>query len=357
MNKKVIIATGGTGGHVFPAIAVADRLKNDGMDVCIVGDEKLSKFVDQITVKYKIITSAKTKSIKSVFLIIKGIIESILFLKKEKPNLVIGFGSYATFPILVASVILKIPLALHEQNMYAGKVNRWFQKYAKVIFTSFPEIYGFSIDNSNKIRYVGNPVRNNIKELSKHEYKYPDFKNGEKFNILIIAGSGGASFFGNEFIKFIDYTDDNFKKNVNIIQQVKKEDLLKTKDTYKSKYISSNVRTFFDDMEEKYRQAHLVICRSGATTISELSVIGLPTIFFPSPFVANNHQYKNVENMLKQGSCIVFEQDKFRQEKFGEFISKIILDKHKLFELSKNIKQFGVVDADINISKVIKEIL
>ena len=154
MNKKVIIATGGTGGHIFPAIAVADQLKKDRVDTLIVGDEKLNKFVDQITVRHKIIPSAKTKSVKSVFSIVKGIIKSYFLLKKEKPGIVVGFGSYATFPILAASTFLKIPIALHEQNMYAGKVNRWFQKHAKIIFTSFPEIYGFSIDNSNKIKYM-----------------------------------------------------------------------------------------------------------------------------------------------------------------------------------------------------------
>ncbi len=357
MSKKVIIATGGTGGHIFPAIAVADQLKKSGMDVYVVGDEKLNKFVDQITVKHKIISSAKTKSLKSAFFIIKGIIESFLFLKREKPDLVFGFGSYATFPILIASVFLKIPIALHEQNMFAGKVNRWFQSYAKIIFTSFPEIYGFSIDNSSKIKYVGNPIRSNIKELSNHKYKYPDFEKGEKFNILIVAGSGGASFFGNEFMKFIDYVDDNFKKNVNIVQQVRTDDLLNVRDTYRSKYISATVKTFFDDMDEKYKQANLVICRSGATTISEISVVGLPVIFFPSPFVTNDHQYKNAESILKYDSCIVFKQNEFKPEEFGKFISRIIMDKNRLVSLSDGIKHFGVVDADINIKDAIEEII
>lgn len=357
MSKKVIITTGGTGGHIFPAIAVADQLEKSGIDVCIVGDEKLNRFTDQIAVRYKVITSAKTKSLKSIFLIIKGIIKSIFFLKKEKPDLVVGFGSYATFPILVASAILKIPMVLHEQNMHAGKVNRWFQNYAKIIFTSFPEIYGFNIDNSEKIRYVGNPIRDNIKSLYNHEYKYPNFENNEKFNILILGGSGGASFFSNEFMKFVDYIDVNFKKRVDIVQQVRMEDLLKVKNIYKTKDITANVKTFFDDIDEKYKQAHLVICRSGATTISELAVVGLPVIFFPSPFVVNDHQYKNVESMLRQNSCVVFKQNEFKAEEFGKFISQFILDKNKMIDLSNNMKRFGVVDADINIQKTIEEII
>lgn len=356
MNKKIIITTGGTGGHIFPAFSIASRLKKE-FDVLIIGDENLSKFVNQIEVEYKIVPTAKTKSIGSIFNIFKGIIKSILILKKEKPDLVMGFGSYATFPVLVASKILKIPVVLHEQNTCMGKVNRWFQNYAKVIFSSFPEIYGVNIDNSDKIEYVGNPIRSNIKELSNFEYKYPNFEKGEKFNIFIIAGSGGASFFGNEFLNFTNYVNRDFIKHVHINQQVKNEDLIKTKNFYAEKNISANVKTFFEDMDTIYKQTNLVICRSGATTIAELSTIGLPTIFFPSPFVANDHQYKNSKAMGKQNACVIFKQNEYNAESFGKFLNDLIFDKERLNNFSKNIKKFSMKDADTNIENIIKEIL
>lgn len=357
MSKKVLITTGGTGGHIFPAMAVAKQLIDNEIEVLMVGDDKLGKFVNNTDVKYKIISTAKKKSIKSIYLIIKGIFESIFILKKEKPNLIVGFGSYASFPILVVGKLLKVPIALHEQNIYAGRVNRWFQSCAKVIFTSFPEIFGFNISNSNKLKYLGNPIRENIKKLDNREYKYPNIKNGDKFKILIVAGSGGASFFGNEFIRFLDYVDDNFKKNVHIIHQVREEDVSKIRDTYRSKYISCEVKTFFEDMDVKYKETHLIICRSGATTIAELSIVGLPTIFFPSPFVANDHQYKNADMLKKQEACLVFKQTEFEPSTFGKFISNLIFDEEQLSNLSNNIRKFGINNADITITQTIKELL
>lgn len=357
MSKKVILATGGTGGHIFPAIAVADELKKEDFEVLIIGDEKLANYSSYISVKYKTVSTAKTKTIKSAWYIFKGIVQTFFIFKKEKPDFVIGFGSYASFPSLVIAKLLKIPFALHEQNTCVGKVNRWFQNYAEIIFTSFPEIFGFNINNSEKIKYVGNPIRENIKKLSNNTYTYPNFEKGEKFNIFVVAGSGGATFFGNEFLNFIEYLDQKVAKNIHITHQVRESDLEKVKEFYKNKNISSEVKTFFDDMDLQYSKANLVIARAGATTIAELSAIGLPTIFIPSPFVANDEQYKNSKLLEKRNACIMFKQKDFNGVEFGKMLNELIFDKDKLIKLSNNIKQFANIDAETNIREAVKEIL
>lgn len=357
MNKKIIIATGGTGGHIFPAIAVANELKKENIKVLIIGDKKLDNYSNHISVDYKVVSTAKTKTFKSAYFIVKGIVQTFFIFKKEKPDFVIGFGSYASFPSLVAAKLLKIPFALHEQNTCVGKVNRWFQNYAEVIFTSFPEIFGFNINNSEKIKYVGNPIRKNIKVLSNNVYKYPNFENGEKFNIFVVAGSGGASFFGNDFLNFIEYLDPKIIKNIHITHQVREDDLEKVKTLYKNKNISAEVNTFFNDINLQYAKANLVIARAGATTIAELASIGLPTIFIPSPFVANNEQYKNSKLLEKREACIMFKQEDFNGVKFGKLLNELILNKDKLINLSNNIRQFTNINAEINIKEAIKEIL
>ena len=353
-NHKIILATGGTGGHIFPAITVSKIIKDAGLDAVIVSDTQLDKYKNHLEVKHKIIDTGKNKSLKSIIKIIFAIIKSFFLLKKEKPDLIIGFGSYATFPILVVAKLLKIKILLHEQNSHLGKVNRWFSKYASFIMTSFPEIYGVNIDYSNKIKYVGNPIRNNILNLINNVYKYPDLEK-EKFNILIIGGSGGATFFANQLLNSFRLLDN--KKKIHVVHQVRQDDLIKTKEFYSLNNISSEVKIFFDDMEERYKKAHLIICRSGATTMFELFAVGVPTIFIPSPNVANNHQYFNAKVVVEKDACILVEEKDFKEAEFAKMLDSLILDKNKLETLGNNIRKLYNSDTNTKIRDIIKSLL
>ena len=211
-KKKIILTTGGTGGHIFPAITTSNLLKEAGYSVMIVGDKQLEKYVDNIECEYKIVETGKTKSIKTVISLIKGFFQNVAIIKQFKPDLVIGFGSYATFSILLASKFLKVPFFLHESNSIIGKVNKWMSGFAKCIMINFHELYGINIKNTSKIKIVGMPIRENIAKLANKEYKYPDFSKNEKFNIFITCGSGGATFFGTSLIEAIKLLDENIKK-------------------------------------------------------------------------------------------------------------------------------------------------
>ncbi len=357
VSNKIVITTGGSGGHIFPGLAVADDLAANGIDVLLIGDMCLDKYKNQIHVPYYAIPTGKTKNMKSIFSILKAFYKSFKILWSEKPSLVIGFGSYASFPTLLAARILRIKVILHEQNVVLGKVNAWFAKYASKILTSFPEIYNFNIENADKIAYVGNPLRRQISGIANFEYKYPDFDKGEKFNIFILAGSGGASFFGNEFLQCFKALDSSLKKKIHIIQQVRQEDLIKTKEFYVANNITNEVKVFFDNVNEQYRRANLVICRSGSTTMFELFSLGLPTIFIPSPHVVNNHQYINAKLVSDKKACILVEEADFNPRSFSQLLINLIHDEVLLRGLANGIKKFAKLDANSLITKLVKEVL
>lgn len=348
-KKKILLSTGGTGGHIFPTIVISKILTENNYEVLIVSDEQLNKYLNEIEYAYKIIQTGKTKAFKSMLLISKAIIQNYTLFKKFKPDLVIGFGSYATFPTLIISKFLKIPLFLHESNSIIGAVNRWFSGYANTILINFPELYGINISNAEKLKVVGMPVRNEILELANLEYNYPDFDKNEKFNILITAGSGGANFFSNQLLEVFEKLDKTMKKRLHIIHQARVEDLEKVKEFYVKNNISNEVKIFFNNIYEKYKVANLVICRSGTGTISEISTIGLPTIFIPSPNVLNDHQTKNVLIFEKENACILQKEVDFEIEKFYTILYDLVLNKNDiLFTLKNNIKKLSNLNSNNN---------
>lgn len=356
MEKKVIISTGGTGGHINPAIATAQYLIKNKIDVLIVGNDKIEKYLINKDINYKIIKCGSTlKSFKSIFNIFKGFLQSLKIIFSFKPSVVVGFGSYTTLPMLLASKLMRKTILLHEGNSFIGKINNFFLKNAEYLFTSFQEIYGININYSNKIYFTGVPIKDEIRKYYNNEYTLP--KNGEKFNILITGGSGGASFFSGNFLETFNYFEQNFRKNLRIFHQVKeKDELHKVKVFYDNLGIENEVKIFFDDMPEKISESHLVICRSGTGTASELSVIGRPVIFFPSPNVANNHQMYNANFYKKNDAAIVFEEKYFIAKEFSKVLRDLIQNKDKLISLAKNIKPLVALDAEEKIYKIVDEI-
>lgn len=357
MNKrKIVIATGGTGGHINPAIVVAEKLIQNNYDVLVVGNDKIKNYLVDKNIDYKIINCGNSlTNFKSLFNIIRGIFQSIKILFCFKPSVVIGFGSYTTLPILLICKIKKIKILLHEGNSFIGKINNFFLKDAIYIFTSFQEMYGINIKYSNKIYFTGFPLKKEVKKLYNSIYSYPDNEN--KFKILITGGSGGASFFASVFLEMFNYIDSKIKKNIKVFHQVKEnEELDKVKLFYNQHNIENEVKEFFDDLPTKMMESNLIICRAGIGTASEVAVIGRPVIFIPSPNVINNHQFYNANFFKKSASVIVVEEKYFLPNKFAEEFTNLIQDKDKLIYMANNIKSLATLNAEDEILKVVDDL-
>lgn len=350
---KIFLATGGSGGHIFPAISVAEKLTEDGDNICIIADDVYEKYSSN-NLNYNIINTSKTiKKLKDICKIISGFFEAKKLIKTKKPDLIVSFGSYATLPTLMACYWTKTPFIIHEQNAYIGKVNKLFGKYAKKIMTSYYEIYGVNFDDMKKIVYTGIPVRKNIKELYKIKYEYPT--SNKKFIVLITGGSAGAKIFSEYLPKIFDEEHKVLQKNIKVYHQVREEYLDIVKDYYKKINLDATVSTFFNNIDELLSKAHLVIGRSGSGTLFEIAMAGKPSIIIPLINSANNHQEINAKAFEKNNAAVLILEKDFNIKDFQKIFFELIQDKDKLNIMSNNVKKMAVPNADDNILKIIKE--
>ncbi|MEC8100031.1 MAG: undecaprenyldiphospho-muramoylpentapeptide beta-N-acetylglucosaminyltransferase, partial [Pseudomonadota bacterium] len=344
--------TGGTGGHIFPAIALAEFLKKRGLNIMFITDprgqknEHLSKFNPTLINVIGFAGKNLVQKLKSLFLISIFFIRSLIFLKIKKADLVIGFGSYVQVPVIIAAKILKIKIVLHEANLVLGKANRNLWHLAKI------RISAFNVKNSNKpFRIVGMPVRNQIKSLHKKNYKFP--RANEKINILILGGSLGALSLSKNISKQICLLPLKIRKRIFVIHQSKAEHIKYINSEYEKNEIKSEVSVYFKDIHKEFNRASLVVCRAGASTMAENLIAGLPAIYIPLASSVGNHQKYNAE-MIKENNAgwIILEKEIF-QPKFFKLLLTLLNSGKILRKISKNCKKLSTPYASENIYKLV----
>lgn len=329
VNKKIVLAAGGTGGHVFPAIATADELTKLGCEIEFWTDKRGLKYLNGKDIK--LIQSASPSGISQIFKLGIGFLQSLFYLIKNRPYAVVGFGGYPSFPPLVAARILFIRTVLHEANSIAGKANRILAKLANVTACSFESTGGV---------YVGNPVRGDIKPTP-----YPPIQG--KINLLVTGGSQGAKLFAQvvpkSLLKFRDEIIVTHQVPENLLEQVRHE--------YESLSIQAEVKSFFDNMPQLLANAHLLIARSGASTVAELEIAGRPAIFVPLAIAADDHQTKNAENIVAaNGGWMIAEKD-FTPERLETLLTEIIPT--KLAYAAQNIQKLAKPNAAKELAELI----
>lgn len=365
-KNNIIITTGGTGGHIFPARVLAQKLSEKNHKVKILADKNYQKynFVTDNYHYHQIFSSQIKHSLSKLFVaIIKislGILQSMLILLFFRPKFVISFGSYATFPTLCAALILRKKIILHEQNAHLGKINRIFAKFADKIFLTYKNTSGIQEKDQKKCYLVGNLVREEIAKLAKNKYQLPkedkfpendnnmgydlllasDFQPQERdldsfFNILIIGGSGGAQIFSDIIPKAIFNLRSEIKQNLIITQQCRTDLVDKTFEEYQSFEVNSVIGDFFSDMSEKIKNANLIISRAGSSAISEFTIARKPLILVPFANSADDHQLKNAREIEKKGGAIIIEEKDFTINKLYRIIERLIDNPDLLLEMSK----------------------
>ncbi len=288
--KKIILTAGGTGGHTLPALVFAKELMGESFDVHLVSDERGMRNMQVPEGLHLRILALKFYQKRGIFYKILGMIElliqaffMIFYLLKQKPQAVVGFGGFPSFPLLAAAWILRIPYALHEQNAVFGRVNRLFLKHAAKIFTSFPGTKGI---------HVGNPVRDAFLE----EYTQEPSK---KLTLLIMGGSQGASIFAKVIPEAIELLPKTWQSKLVIYQQARPQDKEGLIQKYQGK--KATVETFFSNIPDIMKKADIIISRAGASTIAEIMALNKKALLLPYPFAMDNHQQLNAEEFVKMG--------------------------------------------------------
>lgn len=386
MSQKFFITSGGTGGHIIPARCLAEDLATKNCQVFFLGDEKYRSYIKtNDAFKSKIISSSQLKKspiflAKAAIKIALGILQSGYFLLKIRPQFVVAFGGYSTFPTLIAAVLTKTPIILHEQNSHLGKVNRIFAKYAKKIALSFAQTSGIDSDYLSKTFFTGNPVRQEILALNKILYCLPapkikaakiDNKMGynlflasefnqeetsedsDYFNILVLGGSGGAKIFSEILPKAFFNMSEDFKEKVKITQQCRQELVNETFAQYKSFNISATIDVFFKDMPEIIKTSHLVIARSGSSSVFEFCAAKKPMILVPFALAADNHQEKNARYFEENKAAILIKENEFTINRISQLLKNLINNQSTLQKMSDNAASLAQLDATKNLANLL----
>lgn len=348
---KVLIAAGGTGGHIFPAIAIADAIKHQlpSCDITFAGTRSHLEWtvVPQAgyTIKPIWISGFQRKfSFANLLFPIKllvSLLQSTIIISKTKPNVVICCGGYVSGPIGRIAALLRRPLMLQEQNSYPGVTNRLLGKKSHTIFTAFSEAAKYF--PIKKVKLLGNPIRSDIFNGNRNAAASTYNFNPARKTLLIMGGSGGAASLNQAMLRHIDYLHNEL--HLQIIWQCGKRYLgeMSTK-LDQTKYPDLHLVSFIDSMPDVYALADLVVCRSGAGTISELLALGKPSILVPSPNVAGNHQYHNAESVVKNGGAMMIE-DHHLEEQLAKNVASVISNTKNLVNMGQRALSMGHPDA------------
>ncbi|MFS2327070.1 undecaprenyldiphospho-muramoylpentapeptide beta-N-acetylglucosaminyltransferase [Brucella sp. H1_1004] len=349
MAKGVIVlAAGGTGGHLFPAEALAHELKSRGWDVHLATDARAQRFAGAFAEDHvHVIRSATIAGrnpialARTLWSLWQGNLDSRKLFRRLKPKLVAGFGGYPTLPPLYAASNMGIPTMVHEQNAVMGRANKGLASRVKAIAGGFlPETAGAFAD---KIISTGNPVRPPVLAAAKTSYR--PAKEGQRFRLLVFGGSQGAQFFSQAIPEAIALLPESERARLLITQQARKEDEAAVRAAYQKLRILADVAPFFNDMPARIADAHFVISRSGASTVSEIAAIGRPAILVPFPHALDHDQAANAAALARAGGCEVMRQSELTPQRLADIISAAINEPERLEQQAKAAKSVGKPDA------------
>tara|TARA_A100001015_G_scaffold44189_1_gene48531 strand:+ start:432 stop:1523 length:1092 start_codon:yes stop_codon:yes gene_type:complete len=358
IKEKILIATGGTGGHIFPAYSLANYLLNNNFEVKLTSDERGLKYLKN----YKNLNLIKipsspliqknfSKLIYSSCIIIVSIIRSFLYLLFNRPSIIFGMGGYSSFPICIAASILKIKFIIYENNLIVGKANRYLIPLAKKIFVSYKELEGIPERYSDKVFQLGNIVREEIisANLNNQITKLDNLK------ILVLGGSQGAEIFAEELPQIFKKIKDSGVA-IKIYQQCQNKQNSQLHQYYKNIKIDCEIFNFTNKISDYYSKANLVITRSGASVLGELINFKIPFISIPLPTSADNHQYKNAEFYKKKGYGYLLEEKDIKN-KLYDLIHLIFKDELLIKNILSNQRQYSDKDIFKNLHIQLEKIL
>jgi len=348
MSRFVLMA-GGTGGHLFPAMALAQELVRRGHEVHLATDERVASYGGSFPAKQTHIIGAATPSLSNPIkfagaslTIVGGIISAYFMLGRVRPDCVVAFGGYPCFPPFVAASLRFIPGILHEQNAVLGRANRALARFAKVLATQFETTKGAEKFSLEKI-VTGNPVRDQVIEAA--SIAYPEINNKSVLKLLVFGGSQGARVFSDLVPEAIALLPLELKKRLQVTQQCRPEDLERVARFYAKAHVNVELAAFFDDLPTRMANSHLVMARSGASTVAELGVLGRPAILVPLPGSLDQDQRANAQIMQEAGGGWLCPEDTLSPQSLGKRFEELFADPQRLKTAAANAKRVGRPDA------------
>jgi UDP-N-acetylglucosamine--N-acetylmuramyl-(pentapeptide) pyrophosphoryl-undecaprenol N-acetylglucosamine transferase len=347
-ERTILLSAGGTGGHLFPAEALAHEMTRRGWSVHLATDRRAERYAGGFPAEAVHTIPSATfgprnplAMARAGWTLWRGFVRSSAVLQRLKPAIVVGFGGYPTLPPLFAATRRSIPALIHEQNAVMGRANRALAGRVTAVAGGFmTEGEGSAAD---KMVVTGNPVRPAVIEAAKSAY--PSF-NGEKpFRLLVFGGSQGAQFFSEAVPPAIGALPEEARARLAVTQQARPEDEATVRAAYGEMGVAAEIAPFFDDLAKRMAAAHLVISRSGASTVSEIAVIGRPALLVPYPHALDHDQAANAAALAKAGGAEVHRQDSLSPERLSALIGAMMEDKARLLSMAAAARSAGKPDA------------
>ena len=346
-NTKILIAAGGTGGHIYPALSIINQIKVNNFIVITDqrGENYFNNFFSNKKINHKIfvhkVSSPSSKiliiKLKSLYQLLISLFKTIFLIISNKPEIIVGFGGYPSVAPIIAAKLFKIPSIIHEQNAIVGRANKFLGKISNLLALSFFETK--HTENNQNLIFTGNPTREEFSYLKKLSYSIP--KETQKFQILIVGGSLGANFFSKQVTNILCSLPRKLREKIYIIQQVRKEDINSVKQLYHDNQIDCEIESFFDNIFEKFKKAHFIITRSGGSSVAEILTSSRPVIFIPLPNSMDNHQLENTKLITQSGGGWALNQNTKVNKDLKKLIDNLIKNPTKLIVASNAIKKLS----------------
>jgi UDP-N-acetylglucosamine--N-acetylmuramyl-(pentapeptide) pyrophosphoryl-undecaprenol N-acetylglucosamine transferase len=351
---RILLAAGGTGGHLFPAEALANALIARGFEVDLVSDDRAAQYADRFPARLHQVTSGTVTGggylgkLKGAFLLLKGTRESLGLISRLKPAAVVGFGGYPTVPPVWAATMRGVPTIIHEANAVMGRANRFVARRVTKIATGFPlKSNAFA----EKSVVTGNPVRPPVIEAAKQVYQAP--APGAPLTVLVTGGSQGARVMSDIAPKAIEALSPEERGRIAMVQQARGEDLERVRDTYQRLGVKAEVEPFFKDLPARIAGADLVIGRSGASTCAELAIIGRASILVPLPGSIDQDQAANARILSEAGGAIVCPQPEFTPEWLAGRLRDFLSEPGRLADAAQKARSVATPDAAERLAELV----
>ncbi len=354
--RPVVLATGGTGGHVFPAEALAGELEARGLPFTLVTDSRGRQWQGALSrqpihyIHSASPTGSLQQKVRAALALGLGLFDAWRALGRIGPSAVVGFGGYASVPTMMAARLRGLPAMLHEQNAVLGRANRWVLGGASRVATSFARTR-FIDDADRRAELVGNPVREPVRLLRDSPYKAPSPE--RIVDILVFGGSQGAASFSQVIPDAILSLPAPLRSRLRLVQQCRPEDIDRVRKLYQRAGIVAELGSFFADLPQRIAAAHLVIARSGASTVAELAAIGRPSLLIPYPYAADDHQTANARAFEADGACVVIPHAEFKADALARQLLGLFEDPQRLADMAAAAHAAGRPDAAARLADMV----
>ena len=354
MAGRLLLAAGGTGGHMFPAQALAEILKSEGWEIALMTDARGQRHCGCIPADRVIEVQAASisprkpiQAIKGVFKLVRGVRQAKAFIKTWRPDIVVGFGGYPAFPAMRAAQSRGLPTILHEQNAVLGRVNRVFAAKATHVVSGFETLKRAS--SKANVTCLGNPMRAQIVEAVPAAYVLPK----DRIHLLIVGGSLGARILSQRLPKAISALPETLRKRLHVVQQTTESELAGAREIYAAAGVTAMCETFFSDIETHLAKAHYVIGRAGASSVSEIALMGKPSLLIPLAIAMDDHQTANAKSLEDHMAADILPESEFTPEAVANILQDRLNDSNWLSSAAAAARALGRPNAARDLAQLV----